>query len=328
MRAYSQDLRERVLRAIDQGKSRQEIVEMLGVSLATIKRYLKQRREQGHVRPQVIPGREPKKRTMLEAGLEPQLRAHDDATLEHHCDVWEQSHGERVSRWTMSRAIKRLGWSRKKKTLGASERNEQERASWREQVKELDAKRLVVLDECGSNIALTPLYARAPKGQRARGSVPRNRGKNTTLLASLSLEGMGASMMIEGAANAAAFEAYLEHILVPSLHPGRIVVMDNLSAHKGVRVRQLIEDKGCQLLFLPAYSPDLSPIEEAFSKIKAFLRRVGVRTHEALQEAIGQALETVTAQDALGWFTHCGYRSAQASDLSSAGSPFPFTAVV
>ena len=195
----------------------------------------------------------------------------------------------------------------KKKTLGASERNDQERARWREQIKEVDAKRLVVLDECGSNIALTPLYARAPKGQRARGSVPRNRGKNTTLLASLSLEGMGASMIIEGAANATAFEAYLEHILVPSLHSGQIVVMDNLRVHKGARVRQLIEDKGCQVLFLPAYSPDLSPIEETFSKIKAFLRRAEARTHEALQEAIRQALLTVTAQDAQGWFRHCGY---------------------
>jgi transposase len=165
----------------------------------------------------------------------------------------------------------------------------------------------VVVDECGSNIALTPLYARAPKGQRARGSVPRNRGKNTTLLASLSLEGIGASMIIEGAANAAAFEAYLEHFLVPSLHPGQIVVMDNLSVHKGARVRQLIEDKGCQLLFLPAYSPDFSPIEETFSKIKAFLRRAGARTHEALEEAICQALETVTSQDGHGWFRHCGY---------------------
>ncbi len=195
----------------------------------------------------------------------------------------------------------------KKKTLGASERNEQERASWREQIKGLDAKQLVVLDECGSNIALTPLYARAPKGQRARGSVPRNRGKNTTLLASLSLEGIGASLIIEGAANATAFEAYLEHILVPNLRTGQIVVMDNLSVHKGARVRQLIEDKGCQVLFLPAYSPDLSPIEEAFSKIKAFLRRTGARTREALEEAICQALLTVTAQDAQGWFRHCGY---------------------
>jgi transposase len=174
-------------------------------------------------------------------------------------------------------------------------------------VKPLDAKRLVFVDESGSNIGLTPLYARAPKGQRAHGRVPRNRGKNTTLLASLSVQGMGASMLLEGATNAAAFEIYLEQILLPSLAPGQIVVMDNLSAHKGARVRQLIEERGCQLLFLPAYSPDFSPIEETFSKIKANLKRVGARTREALQEAITQALETVTSQDARGWFAHCGY---------------------
>jgi transposase len=182
-------------------------------------------------------------------------------------------------------------------------------------MKEVDARRLVVIDECGSNIALTPLYGWAPKGQRAHGSVPRNRGKNMTLLASLSLTGVGACMILEGSVNTLAFEAYVEHILAPSLTAGQIVVLDNLSAHKGARVRQLIEEKGCELFFLPAYSPDYSPIEETFSKLKAFLRRVGARTHEALQEAIGQALETVTAQDALGWFTHCGYQSAQASEL-------------
>jgi transposase len=195
----------------------------------------------------------------------------------------------------------------KKKSLAASERNEEERASWREQMKECDTSQLVFLDECGSNIALTPLYGRAPKGERARGSVPRNRGKNTTLIASLSLEGIGASMILEGSANAAAFEAYVEHVLVPSLHKGQIVVMDNLRAHKGSRVRQLIEDQGSQVRFLPAYSPDFSPIEETFSKVKAFLRRTGARTHEALQEAIGHALLTVTSQDAHGWFGHCGY---------------------
>lgn len=182
-------------------------------------------------------------------------------------------------------------------------------------MKNVDAKRMVVVDESGSNIALTPLYGRAPKGQRAHGSVPRNRGKNTTLLASLSLQGVGASMIIQGSVNALAFEAYVEHFLAPSLSAGQIVVLDNLSVHKGARVRQLIEARGCELLFLPAYSPDCSPIEETFSKVKAFLRRVGARTHEALQEAIGQALETVTAQDALGWFAHCGYQPVQASDL-------------
>jgi len=199
----------------------------------------------------------------------------------------------------------------KKKSLPARERNEPERASWRQQVSPLPAKQLVFVDETGSNIALTPRYGRAPKGQRAIESVPGNRGKNTTLIASLSLEGIGASMIIEGAANAVAFEAYVEHILVPSLVKGQIVVMDNLRVHKSARVRHLIEEQGCQLLFLPAYSPDFSPIEEAFSKVKACLRRLKARTREALQEAIAQALLTVTSQDAHGWFGHCGYPSEE-----------------
>jgi transposase len=195
--------------------------------------------------------------------------------------------------------------------LAASERNQQERASFREQMNEREAGSLVFVDECGSNIALTPLYARAPKGQRATDSVPRNRGKNTTLMAALSVEGIAASMLIEGAANAAAFEAYIEHILVPNLQQGQIVVMDNLRVHKTARVRQLIEDQGCELVFLPAYSPDFSPVEETFSKIKTFLRRAKARTREALEEAIAAALLTVTSQDAHGWFTHCGYLASE-----------------
>jgi transposase len=190
----------------------------------------------------------------------------------------------------------------KKKTLDASERNEEARAAWREQRKQLDARKLVVIDECGSNISLTPLYARAPRGLRAYGSVPRNRGKNTTLIAALSFEGMGESMIIEGSANAAAFERYIEEILTPSLTAGQIVIMDNL-----------IQARGCQLLFLPAYSPDFSPIEETFSKLKTYLPRIGARSRETLQEAICQALLTVTAQDAQGWFGHCGYLPAEGS---------------
>ncbi len=200
----------------------------------------------------------------------------------------------------------------KKKTLGATERNEEARAAWREQLKHLDARKLVVIDECGSNIGLTPLYARAPKGMRAYGSVPRNRGKNTTLMAAVSWSGMGESMLIEGSTNAATFELDVAEILAPSLTEGQIVIMDNLAAHKGKKVEQLIEARGCQILFLPGYSPDFSPIEETFSKLKGYLRRAKARTREALQEAICQALLMVTSQDAQGWFRHCGYRPVDA----------------
>lgn len=171
----------------------------------------------------------------------------------------------------------------------------------------LDAARFVWVDECGSHLSLTPLYARAPKGERARGTVPRNRGPNTTLVASLTLEGMGPAMTLEGALDAAAFGVYVEQVLAPTLRPEAIVVIDNLSAHKSERVRQAIEARGAQLWFLPAYSPDLSPIEEAFSKLKALLRRAAARTRDALEAAIRAALDAITPQDARGWFAHCGY---------------------
>ena len=194
--------------------------------------------------------------------------------------------------------------------MAASERDEEARAAWRERVAALDPERLVFVDECGSNVGLAPLRARAPKGERAFGKAPRNRGKNTTLLVSMGAGGMGRSLAVEGGTTKAVFEAYVGRVLAPSLLPGRVVVMDNLSAHKGDRVRELLEERGCEVLFLPSYSPDFSPIEEAFSKLKALLRRAQARTKEALVEAIGRALDAITPEDARGWFGHCGYAVA------------------
>ncbi len=172
----------------------------------------------------------------------------------------------------------------------------------------LDGRRLVFVDEMGAHTSLAPLYAYAPRGKRAFFKVPRNRGKNTTLLASIGQEGMGPSMAVEGSTTKEVFETYIEHFLTPVLRPGQVVVMDNLGAHKGRRVRELIEDRGCELLYLPPYSPDLNPIEEALAKVKGLLRRVRARTREALVEAIGRALDAVTSRDARGFFEHCGYR--------------------
>jgi transposase len=142
-------------------------------------------------------------------------------------------------------------------------------------------RRLHHAEKCGANINLTPRYARAPRGQRAYGSVPRNTDKNTTLIAAMSTAGMGAAMLLQGATDSAAFEAYVEQVLAPTLVPGKIVIMDNLSAHKSERVRMLIAARGCDLWFLPASSLDLSPIEEAFAKFKAWLRRSAARTQAA-----------------------------------------------
>ena len=197
----------------------------------------------------------------------------------------------------------------KKKTLRASEQNEEARTAWRTTASSLSSSDLVFVDETGSHLAMTRLYAYAPRGQRAYSKVPRNYGANMTLIASMSLQGMGAAFLLDGSADAMAFEVYVERILAPSLRPGQIVLLDNLSIHQGPRVRQAIEARGCRLLFLPSYSPDFSPIEEAFSKLKACLRRIGARSREVLQEAIATALTSITPQDALGWFTHCGYPS-------------------
>jgi transposase len=165
----------------------------------------------------------------------------------------------------------------------------------------------VFVDECGSNTGLARTRARAPRGERAYASLPRNTGPNTTIITSLSLGGMGETMVVEGATNTAVFEAYIEKVLAPSLLPGQVVILDNLSAHKSRRAKDLIAVRGARLWFLPAYSPDFSPIENAFSKLKSYLRKTSARTKEALETAISEALQTITPQHALGYFQHCGY---------------------
>jgi transposase len=166
---------------------------------------------------------------------------------------------------------------------------------------------LVFLDETATTIAMTPRYARAPRGQRVRGTVPRNHGQNTTLLAALTATGTGPTLALDGAVDGAAFAAYLREVLAPTLRPGQVVVLDNLSAHRGDAARAIVEARGCRLLFLPAYSPDFSPIELAFAKLKEALRRAGARTKDALLDALASALDTITAQDARGWFAACGF---------------------
>jgi transposase len=194
--------------------------------------------------------------------------------------------------------------------VGAHERDEWLRAAWRVTVaREIAAERLVFVDEVGTNTSLHPLYAWSPRGERARCLVPRNRGPNTTLLASMTAEGMGPCLAVEGATTRIVFETYLEKVLVPSLRRGQVVVMDNLSAHKGERVRELVESVGCELLYLPPYSPDFNPIEEAFSKVKGLLRKAEARSRKALVEAMGKALDALTTRDARGFFEHCGYRT-------------------
>jgi transposase len=194
-----------------------------------------------------------------------------------------------------------------KKTRAASERDEETRSAWRAAAAQLDPEQLVLVDESSPHIALTRLYGWAPHHQRATGAVPRHHGKNTTLVAALTPDGLREPWLIEGAMDTETFDWYIRTQLAPTLRPGQIVVGDNLSAHKADHIREVIEAHGCQLLCLPPYSPDFTPIEQAFSKIKAILRGLGARTKEALQEAVGLAIEAIPPHDAAAWFAHAGY---------------------
>jgi transposase len=203
-----------------------------------------------------------------------------------------------------------------KKSVVATERDERARGSFRERLlRGVEPERLRLVDESSTNVALIPRYGRAPKGERARGSAPRNWGKNVTLICSISLEGMGPSMSIEGPSDTDSFGLYMREILAPTLKAGQIILMDNLSVHKGKWVRELIEQKGCQLWLLPPYSPDFNPIEEAFSKVKTLLRKAKARALEALFEATEEALLAVSAEDARGYFAHCGYAVPRAHSI-------------
>jgi transposase len=208
----------------------------------------------------------------------------------------------------MWRAIRRLGWTHKKDGGSRAVRNEEARAAWREAVATHDPAQFVFVDESGTHTSLTRLYGWAPHDRRASGSVPRNHGHNTTLVAALTPDGLQEPwLLVERAMTTETFDWYIREQLAPRLRPGQIVVLDNLSAHKAESIRQALAARQCELLFLPPYSPDFTPIEQAFSKIKAILRGLGARTQEALQDAVRLAIEAITPADAAAWFAHAGY---------------------
>jgi transposase len=212
-----------------------------------------------------------------------------------------QQHGHHVAGADAARV------AAQKKSLIATERDDGKRQIWRAAVAATAPQRFVFLDETATPTTLTRLRARAPRGTRAIGCVPHKRWESVTVLASLTTRGMGPAMVLKGALVRESFDAYVEQLLVPSLLPGQIVVLDNLSVHKSTRARRLIEQAGCSVLFLPAYSPDFNPIELAFAKLKHCLRTAAKRTYLGLVAAVGPALDAITAADARGFFAHCAY---------------------
>ena len=167
------------------------------------------------------------------------------------------------------------------------------------------------LDESGASTQMTRNYGRAPSGERVAEGTPQSHWHTVTMLAALTTQGLQAPMIIESPTDGDVFLAYLEQVLCPQLRPGQVVIMDNLSAHKVAGVEQLIAATGARLVYLPPYSPDFNPIEQAWSKIKQWLRAAKARTAEALDQAITEALKTITTDNAAAWFRHCGYRVQQ-----------------
>ena len=311
MGPYSRDLRERVAAAVDRGEgSQREIARIFCVSLTFVFRLLRRRREADTLDPKPHGGcpspslgPDDMQRLAELIGKQP------DATLEQ----LRERGGFQCSLTTIWRALRRLGQTRKKKTLHADEQGrpdvQKKRRSFRRKVKQIDPQRLIFVDETGVTTAMTPAYAWAPRGERAYASAP-GAWESVTVIAAMGLEGVRAPLIIPGSANAATFESYVEQVLVPALHEGDVVVFDNLSAHLGPAVAEAIEEAGASVLPLPPYSPDYTPIEEMFSKVKEFLRRVAARAKGDLYNAIADALREVTDQDIIGWFQNVGLYAA------------------
>lgn len=307
MRPYSIDLRERVAAAVDEGEGPQrEIARLFRVSLSFVSRLLQRRRQKGMLAPEPhgggpTPVLSPDDQRLLQH----MIREHNDDTL----DQLRQRCGFDCSLTTIWRALRRRGLTSKKKTQHADERDRpdvrQKRRSFRRRVKRVEPKHLVFVDETGVTTAMTRAYGWAPRGERAVGSAPGS-WESLTVIAALGMGGVRAPLVFPGATDAAAFESYVEEVLVPELHAGDVVVWDNLSPHQAYAAAAAVKRAGARLLPLPPYSPDYTPIERLWSKIKAYLRRVAARNKDAVYGVLGEALERVSLQDIIGWFQLAG----------------------
>jgi transposase len=185
-----------------------------------------------------------------------------------------------------------------------------ERAAYQAQIQQIAPEDLVFIDESGVTTNMVRRFARARGGRRAIGRAPAGPYESLTILGAIALTGLLALMTIPAATDAAVFLAFVQQVVVPELRPGQVVVFDNLSAHKKSAIAAAIEGAGCRVIFLPRYSPEWNPIEPCWSKLKEFLRARAERTRDALETAVADAMETITPQDARGWFRHSGYRVA------------------
>lgn len=303
MRPYSDDLRIRIIGAIERGEeSWRQIARRFDVHVSFVIRLVRSYRETGTVQPRPHGGgRKPALGPEQLERLRELLRDRPDATLEE----LRQALGASCSTMAIVGALKKLGLTRKKKVLHAAERdtpkNKRKRTIFRKKMKDNSPESLVFVDETSANTAMTRAYGRAPAGERVEGAVP-DHWETVTLICGLRLSGVTAPIVIPGAVDSAAIETYVQDVLAPQLHPGDVVVWDNINPHKATAAVKALRRMGAKVVPLPPVSPDLDPIEEMFSKLKGALRSAEARTSEAVIEAIGSALRKISPRDILGWF--------------------------
>jgi len=307
MRAYSLDLRQRIVAAVDAAEGTlAEIAQLFQVSISCITRLLQRRRASGSLAPKPhAGGPQPKLTPHDEQRLLELLQQQPDATLTELRDRL----GVRCSIMTIARALSRHHITRKKKTRYADNRNtpkvQGQRRAFQKQLAAVDPKHLVFVDEMGATTKMTRTYGRALQGARVPQGIP-GKWESVTFLAGMRLSGVTAPFAFEGATDGPKFEAYVEEVLVPQLHRGDVVVWDNLQPHKMKPVVAAVEGAGATVVPAPPWSPDLIPIEEMFSKVKETLRALAARTTQTVYAALGVALEGVCRQDILSWFQDCG----------------------
>ncbi|WP_422679954.1 IS630 family transposase [Chelatococcus albus] len=309
-KALSVDLRERVLAAVAAGATHRQAAERFGVGAASVSRWRTLERLQGKAQPKAPGGdRRPGRIEACKTLILSLLEETPDLTLEEMRQALAER-GHVFGFGTIQRFFRRHRITRKK-TAHATEQDRpdilKQREAWFDGQLDLDPERLVFIDETWASTNMARRHGWAPRGERLRVGVPHGPWKTTTFVAGLTLRGMIAPFVLDGPINRVAFETHVEKVLVPALRPGDIVVMDNLSSHKGARVRELIEAAGASLLYLPPYSPDFNPIENAFAKLKALLRKAAERTVDGLWTAIGRLIDTFTPQESANYFAAAGY---------------------
>lgn len=309
--AYSMDLRERVLALYDEGLKTKQVAERLKVARSWARRIKQWRNEGKSIAPRPVGGSKPKLDENARRDLARFVDEQPDATLEELRTRLAAELKISISIGALWETLAAMKLSLKKKSLIAAEQSRPDvaaaRAVFFEQLKDVPLQDIVVLDESYATTKFTRLRGRTRRGMRLRAAVPHGHWKLLTVIAAMNIHGVQAAMTIDAATDTDVFGAFIEQVLAPTLRPGQVVVMDNLTAHKVGWIVQRIQAAGCRVMFLPPYSPDFSPIEPMWSKVKQLLRSVAARTVDALQNAVGVALQAITSSDCRGYFQHCGY---------------------